>query len=154
MKLSEIAEYIVDNYSDCCMAYNNEVIKGCREEWYEEILIEPLLDFYMYEKMGLCGCGSPEDTYEVIRRYLHIRKARFRDDLSYDLVKESYNVNLHMDYDDSIQYGMLQFLAYVLDSYGFTTHGGGIGGCWLTEDGERLLTVLDAWYESGGCVNE
>ena len=27
MKLSEIAEYIVDNYSDCCMAYNNEVIK-------------------------------------------------------------------------------------------------------------------------------
>ena len=25
-----------------------------------------------------------------------------------------------------------------------------IGGCWLTEDGERLLTVLDAWYESGG----
>ena len=55
-----------------------------------------------------------------------------------------------MDYDDSIQYGMLQFLAYVLDSYGFTTHGSGIGGCWLTEDGERLLTVLDAWYESGG----
>lgn len=31
-----------------------------------------------------------------------------------------------------------------------TEHGSGIGGCWLTEDGERLLTVLDAWYESGG----
>lgn len=108
------------------------------------------MDYYTFEVLHLCGCGSPEDTYEVIRRYLHIRKARFRDDLSYDLVKESYNVNLHMDYDDSIQYGMLQFLAYVLDSYGFTTHGGGIGGCWLTEDGERLLTVLDAWYESGG----
>ena len=78
----------------------------------------------------------------------------YKFDSSYDLVKESYNVNLHMDYDDSIQYGMLQFLAYVLDDYGFTEHGSGIGGCWLTEDGERLLTVLDAWYESGGCVSE
>ena len=154
MKLSEIAEYVVDDYPGFCMSQNCEVIRECREKWYEKSLIKPLLDFYMHEKMGLCGCGSPEDTYEVIRRYLHIRKARFRDDLSYDLVKESYNVNLHMDYDDSIQYGMLQFLAYVLDDYGFTEHGSGIGGCWLTEDGERLLTVLDAWYESGGCVSE
>ena len=41
MKLSEIAEYIVENYPDCCMACNNEVNKGCREEWYEESLIAP-----------------------------------------------------------------------------------------------------------------
>lgn len=150
MKLSEIAEYVVDNYPNCYMAYNNEVIKGCREEWYEESLIKPLLNFYMHEKIMLCECGSPEDTYEVIRRYLHIRKAHFRDNLSYDLVKESYNVNLHMDYSDSIQYGMLLFLMYVLDDYGFTEHGGGIGGCWLTEDGERLLTVLDEWHEHFG----
>ena len=45
MKLSEIAEYIVDNYPESNIAYNNDVIKGCREEWYEESLIDPLLDF-------------------------------------------------------------------------------------------------------------
>ena len=32
MKLSEIAEYIADNYPESNIAYNNDVIKGCREE--------------------------------------------------------------------------------------------------------------------------
>lgn len=32
MKLSEIAEYIVDNYPESNIAYNNDVIKGYREE--------------------------------------------------------------------------------------------------------------------------
>ena len=58
MRLSEIAEYVVDNNPDCCV--KNEVIRGCRTESYEESLIEPLLNFYMYEKMDLCGCGIPE----------------------------------------------------------------------------------------------
>ena len=145
MKLSEIAEYVVNNNPGCCMAYNHEVNKGCREDWYEEYLIDPLVSFYIHEKMNLCGCGIPEDTYEVIRQYLHVRKNRFEENLSYEDVKEKYKIDLHIDCDDFIQYGILQFLAYVLDSYGFTTHGGGIGGCWLTEDGERFLTVLDAW---------
>ena len=72
MKLSEIAEYIADNYPESNIAYNNDVIKGSREEWYEESLIDPLLDFYMHEELGLCGCGNPEFTYETIRRYLSI----------------------------------------------------------------------------------
>lgn len=53
MKLSEIAEYIADNYPESNIAYNNDVIKGCREEWYEESCIDPLLDFYMHEELGL-----------------------------------------------------------------------------------------------------
>ena len=131
MKLSEIAEYVANNYPDCCMSQNCDVIKGCREKWYEESLIEPLLNFYIHEKMGWS-----------------------EKSLSYDEVVNSYKVNLHIDYNNSIHYGLLQFLMYVLDSYGFTEHGGGIGGCWLTEDGERLLAVLDAWHDSGEYVNE
>ena len=38
MRLSEIAEYVVDNNPDCCV--KNEVIRGCRTESYEESLIE------------------------------------------------------------------------------------------------------------------
>ena len=70
MKLSEIAEYIADNYPESNIAYNNDVIKGCREEWYEESCIDPLLDFYMHEELGLCGCGNPESTYAV--SYTHL----------------------------------------------------------------------------------
>ena len=54
----------------------------------------------------------------------------------------------------SVKTEMIKCMKYVLDSYGFTEHGGGIGGCWLTEDGERLLTVLDAWHDSGEYGNE
>lgn len=147
MKLSEIVEYVLDNNPDCCV--KNEVIRGCREEWYEKSLIEPLLDFYIHEKMNLCGCGVPENTYEAIRRYLRIRKSCFEENISWENVTECYRTNLHIDYDDPMNYGILQFLAYILDSYGFTEHGSSVGGCWLTKEGERLLTVLDAWYNRG-----
>ena len=32
MKLSEIAEFVVKKYPDSCMAANNVVNKGCRED--------------------------------------------------------------------------------------------------------------------------
>ena len=41
MRLSEIAEHVVDNNPNCCVRF--EVIRDCRTEPYEESLIEPLL---------------------------------------------------------------------------------------------------------------
>ena len=90
MKLSEIAEYIADNYPESNIAYNNDVIKGCREEWYEESLIDPLLDFYMHEELGLCGCGNPEFTYETIGRYLSIRNEFIISKIDYQEVINRY----------------------------------------------------------------
>lgn len=92
MILSEIAEFVIDNYPDSCIAHNHKVIKGCRDGWYEESLIDPLLSFYMYEKMDLCGCGIPEQTYEIIRLYLHIRKDWFTKDMLYEEVLERYKM--------------------------------------------------------------
>lgn len=145
MKLSEIAEYIADNYPESNIAYNNDVIKGCREEWYEESCIDPLLDFYMHEELGLCGCGNPESTYETIRRYLNIRNEFVISKIDYQEVIDRYKNDLLLDYNNDIQYGLLQFMMYILDDKDFTTHGSSIGGCWLTKKGQRLLTVLEAW---------
>ena len=88
MRLSEIAEFVVEKYPDCCMAVNNVVSKGCREEWYEEYLIDELIDFFSFEIMNMCGCGCPEDTHEMIRRVLNIREDRFEKDIKYDEVCE------------------------------------------------------------------
>ena len=33
----------------------------------QNMLSLTLLDFYMHEELGLCGCGNPEFTYETIR---------------------------------------------------------------------------------------
>lgn len=147
MRLSEIARYVVECEPCGYMHLDSEYIKGCDEDWYNESLIQPLMDYYMYEKLNLCGCGSPDDTYEVIRRYLHIRKDWYSKDISYEEVIERYKTDLFIDTDNDIHYGILQFLMYVLDENGFTEHGSSVGGCWLTKNGERLLAVLDAWRE-------
>lgn len=88
MRLSEIAEFVVEKYPDCCMASNNIVSKGCREEWYEEYLIDELMDFFSFEIMDMCGCGCPEDTHEMIRRVLNVRYDWHTDKIEYEEIKK------------------------------------------------------------------
>lgn len=147
MRLSEIAEFVVEEYPDCCMACNNVVSKGCREDWYEEYLIDELMDFFSFEIMDMCGCGCPEDTHETIRRVLNIREDRFEKDIKYDEVQKRYKEELHLNTQDSLHYGALQFVLYALDANGILEHGSSIGGCWLTDLGKMYLTVLNAWHE-------
>lgn len=147
MKLSEIAEFVVEKYPDCCMASNNVVSKGCREDWYEEYLIDELMSFFSYEIMDMCGCGCPEDTYELIRRVLNVRYDWYIDKIEYEEIKKRYKEDLHLDTEDTLHYGALQFVLYILDSSGILEHGSSIGGCWLTDLGKMYLTVLNAWHE-------
>lgn len=72
MLLSEIAEKIIEKESN--LSLENEVIVGKREEWYEESLIDPLIDYYSYDVLRVCGCGCPNDTLDVIRKYLIFEK--------------------------------------------------------------------------------
>ena len=97
-----------------------EYLKALAENYTEdeELLIEPLMDYYMYSILDLCGCGSPEYTYEIIRRYLHIRKDEYDRNLSYDKTCDRYMVDLHINCSYESQYGMLRFLMYILDSRG------------------------------------
>ena len=148
MLLSEIAEFVVKEYPKSFIAVNNVVKPGLREDWYEDYLIDELMDHFSYEIMDMCGCGSPDYTYEMIRRVLHIRKEWFEtDDMPYDVKVKRYEENLHINYENTMNYGMLQFVLYMLDSKGIVEHGSSIGGCFLTELGKMYLTVLDAWHE-------
>lgn len=114
MLLSEIAEKIIEKDPEDFLRYAVEV--GNREKSYEDSLINPLIDHYLYNELNLCSCGSPDTTLEVIRRYLHIRKEW--KDLSYDEVQERYKTELHIDTEDYEQYGVFQFMAYEIDSLG------------------------------------
>lgn len=154
MRLSEIAEFIVEKYPNCCMARNNLVDKGCREDWYEEYLIDGLMDFFSYEIIGMCGCGRPEDTNEVIRKVLNIRYDWSKDKLKYEEVEQRYSHDLEIDMENYIHYGLLQFVLYMLDSNKILEHGSSVGGSWLTELGEMYLTVLNAWKDREGEIDE
>lgn len=147
MKLSKIAEYIVKKYPGCCLESSRDFIKGYREDWYEESLIDPLMDFFSYELMDMCGCGCPDYTYELIRKILIIRYEWQNKKLSFDEAKERYKSDLDLDYYNENQYGALQFILYVLDARQIVEHGSSIGGCWLTDLGEMYLEVLNAWHD-------
>lgn len=154
MRLSEIAEYIVEKYPDCCLASNRDFIKGCREDWYEEFLIDPLMDFFSFEWMDMCGCGCPDYTYELIRKILIIRSEWQDKKITYEEVIKRYKVDLDLDDDNNNQYGALQFILYILDARQIVEHGSSVGGCWLTGLGKMYLTVLNAWHdreENNGC---
>lgn len=147
MKLSEIAEYVVEKYPDCCMSANNNIKRGCREEWYEEYLIDLLMDFFAYEIVGMCGCGCPEDTQEVIRRILNILNDRDNEKIKYEAVRERYKTDLELNTSNNLDYGLLQFVLYILDDKEILEHGGSIGGCWVANLGKMYLTVLNAWHD-------
>ena len=128
MGLNEIAERVVECYPDCCMAHNHVVKIGCREDWYEEYLINELMDFFSYEIVNICGCGNPESTHEIIRRLLNIRLENQEGSLKYEDMKQRYKEDLHLDISDDTHYGVLQFLLYMLDSCGIVELNGFIWG--------------------------
>ena len=52
MRLSEIAEYMIEHHMG--ESLESEVVRGNHEKWYEESLIDPLMDEFWYHDLGLC----------------------------------------------------------------------------------------------------
>lgn len=74
---------------------------------------------------GWCGCGALERVDRMMLAYLSQDDTILRD----DHVEEVSD-------DASV------LLAYIADSLGWTEHGGGVGGSWLTDDGKEALANL------------
>jgi hypothetical protein len=70
-----------------------------------------------------CGCGEPERIDALMRDYL----ASLRD-----------GPNVHDQTDVEV------LLAYIADRARWTEHGTSIRGAWLTDNGKRVLRLLDA----------
>ncbi len=147
MLLSEISEYIIEKYPQSILSESKDINIGCREDWYEEYLIDILMDYFTYEVIDICGCGNPEDTNEAIRLLLNIRYEWQEDKLEYDDVISRYLTDLHINNDDYIQWGILQYMMYKLNCCDILEHGSSVGGSWLTTLGKLYLIVLNKWHE-------
>lgn len=142
LNIKRIAAFVIKTYPDSCFAENAK--NGYIDMNDDEMLTEELVRFFAYDILNLCGCGNPEDTWDVIRRVLRIRlEAR---DIAYAEMIQRYKDELHLDDDDDLQHGSLQFILYILDHFGLVEHGSSIGGCWLTDLGRMCLFVMDAWF--------
>lgn len=82
--------------------------------WFESI------DSAIHHMFNFCGCGAPNDNIRYIKNGLQSVKAQ----------KSGYE-NEHT-----------LFLRYWMDSQGLTEHGGSVGHGWLTDDGDRLLSLI------------
>ena len=148
MRLSEIAEDIVRKNPSIHFA--KDVWFGKRDKEYEKTLIDILMDYYIND-LHLCKYGDPEEiypeeTYEAIRRYLSIRKEYKENNFSHEELLEKYKTELGIYGHSFVQYGILQFMMYILESKHYTCCVNNIKYCYLTKKGEMFLDVLNAWH--------
>ncbi|PSK57055.1 hypothetical protein B0E38_02586 [Streptomyces sp. 111WW2] len=89
--------------------------------------------FYM--DLGLCGCGSPDDAFDLIRDLLKL--APFYDHRTEVVALIGDGAASHI-------------ILSTLDTADLIEHGGSIHGSWLTDKGQwylNALTSVDDWEQ-------
>lgn len=137
MTHEEIEKHIIENYPNSCLAHNATSIFS--QEMNEFSTLEECEDFFYFEKLGWCGCADLESAKRVIRDYLRLVEERKDKDYykCIDNFKEKFGV-YHVSDNP-----LVLCLAYTLDNIGFTEHDSSIDSCWLTEEGEMFLWLLN-----------
>lgn len=137
MTHEEIEKYIIKNYPDSCLAHN--AVSLFRNSTLGFSTLKDCENFFYFEELNWCSCGDPESAKCVIRDYLRLVKERKDKDYykCIDNFKEKFNCYHASDNP------LVLCLAYTLDSAGFTEHGSSIDSCWLTEEGEMFLWLLN-----------
>lgn len=83
-----------------------------------------------YDQMKLCGCGLPEESFELVRDLLASARERGH--------------SAHVINNDAARHIVLS----LMDSVGLLEHGSVIDAAWLTPKGEwylRQLRKVDDW---------
>lgn len=141
-RLNEIRDFVVKKFPDCCLAHNYDHYTFDKD--YDlPVLAENLNDFFWTEYMNLCNCGMPYIAQEQIKKYLEIIKnvSDAKGNNSSEEMKAVFNVEYVYDA------ALLLFLAHVLDSYEFTSHGSSIGSAFITDLGRMYLDVLTIYLK-------
>lgn len=87
--------------------------------------------------LGFCGCGSPEDAYELVRDLLAL--APFYQ--GWETGRANHvKVRELLGGSDGVFYLVL----YMLDRAALIEHGSGIGGAWLSTKGKHYLPLIQA----------
>ena len=102
---------------------------------YFELSID---DHDLLTDVPVCGCGNPEQLYDLYRTVLRATPTPGSDDYRYGPAERAPDL-------DPL---LWEVVNGVLDDIRATEHGGNIWGCWLTKRGERLLAILDDYAQN------
>jgi hypothetical protein len=95
-----------------------------------EMATEAMESGRVQAEIGWCGCGT-DRTDEMMLAYLRSREV--------DGFPKPAPDGVHAD--------AVELLAYMADDLGWTEHGGGVGGAWLTDAGREALANLSSESE-------
>ena len=139
MNINEIRQYIINHYPNSCLAMN------FRDGYTTDTLIEECEDFFYFEKLKFCGCGTPIQAKRCIRDFLIIINDCYENDADFNekCRQERESLNKRFGVASIYDNELLLCLAYTLDAAGLTEHGSGIGSAWLTKEGKMFLWLLE-----------
>jgi len=89
------------------------------------------------EGFGFCGCGSPEDAYDLVKAILGL--APFYQNWESGRSNGKMAQEVLGGHD-----GVWYFVLYAIDRTGLIEHGTSIGGSWLTTKGKHYLPLMQA----------
>ena len=141
LDVNKIADYIIREYPKSCLAENG---KDCCD------LQKECENFFYFEKLQWCGCGSPEMVKREILKYFSLLEWWHNIPLNDDYHKNYYKYykELENKYEDAFGVinvycnPLLLAFAYTMDAAGLTEHGSSILGAWLTDEGKMFLSLL------------
>lgn len=97
---------------------------------------DPATEFDLHGIVKFCGCGCPEVAAVWLRDLLKLLDAggmeRFRKIDAHFKAGEPY-----------VSTPLYWLIMYWLDAEGWTEHGGGVSGAWLTDKGRAAIIALD-----------
>lgn len=84
--------------------------------------------FDLYNALGICGCGLPDEAYERVYEML---------------VRADNRQRLITAQGDSRLIGYQYFMAYTLDNLELIDHGYCIDGSWITDKGLAMIEFIE-----------
>lgn len=103
----------------------------------------------VYGELGICGCGYPEETIEMIVEYL-------KHDIEYTkkIKSTNYNYDAFLPiYEEKEKWQenfieknkeiLFVFMLYMLNNKGFMEHGTSIYSSWVEEKGKKLIEYYE-----------
>lgn len=90
-------------------------------------------------KLGICGCGNPEDSYKAVHELLSLIRER----------KENPDFTRYEKWSTLLDNPYALTVLYMLNALEFLEHGTSVYGSWITSEGHKLIDALDLMAEYG-----
>ncbi len=116
---------------------DGKVIYTTRKDFtFEDLFVRAFHAFA--SDIGICGCGTPYDTYKEIMDFLEFCNNA-----------DGYTEEHDKSRKEFFEQPYAQFMAYVLDSKGYVNHGSSIRHCFIEQKGEDFLAMLKEEFNQG-----